>query len=153
MIAAASAAVSGARVEVNPIPANAECSIPLFAAAFHQAPAAGNAGVVDQQVNASGVVLGRDFVPEAEDLRFIGHVHQMRRDARSKRPRLELAESLRLGHAIHGQIANCNVAAFAGELPGEFAPYPAASAGHNCNPAGQVLHFARWPSSENDCGS
>ena len=65
---------------VDAEPADVEGALPLVAGIAREASTAGDARVVEQQVDMVGVVGGLDRVAERVDLVFVGHVAMVRAD-------------------------------------------------------------------------
>jgi hypothetical protein len=87
-----------ARSEIDPAPADSKSPLPLLAGAGEQAAAAADAGVVEQQMDLVGLVLLGDLVAEAQELRFVRDVGEVRGDPQSLRHPLDLAKPLGFRH-------------------------------------------------------
>ena len=89
-----------------------------------------------------GVLTRRDLVAKPLDLRGVGHIGDMRRDAQALRQPARLAEPLGFRHRRGGEVAHRDVAAFGDQLPNQLPPHPRAAAGDDRDPAREILHLS-----------
>ena len=136
----------GPRAEIDAAPADVEGSFPLGPAVGEQAAAAGDAGVIEEQVHPVGGVLACHLVAEAQDLRFIGDIGDVGGNACAL-PLLS-TEPLRLGHGLRGDIAHGDIAALGNQLARQFAAHAGAATGNDRKPAGKILHVVPLAVSE-----
>ena len=129
----------GAHAVVHAAPADVERALPHGAVVGDDGAAAADAGVVEQQVDVIGLVLGDDGIAEGEHRRLVGHVAHVRRDDGAGRGDLE-REALRLVHLLDRHVAHRDVAALRGELENELAAHPTRTAGDDRDLALEALH-------------
>ena len=130
----------GAGVQVDTTPADVEGTFPFGPLVDDHASAAADTGVVEQQVDAIGGVLGSNLVTEPQHVGFIGDVGDVRRDTQTLWQAGRLAQALGFRHAAGGHIAHRDGAALGHQLTHEFAAHARAAAGHHGDPAGKVFH-------------
>ena len=70
---------------VDPAPAHIECLFPFLTAMGEHAAAAADTGIVEEEMDLVGAVTLGDLVAKFLDLRRVGHVGEMRRDAQALR--------------------------------------------------------------------
>ena len=129
----------GAGAVVDAEPADVERALPLVAFAAHEAGAAADAGVVEQQVDVVGVVFGLHRVAELGHLVFVRHVAVVDADDAPLRGNL-FAQPLRFGEVVVEHVAGGDVAAFGDQLPAERPPHARSAAGDHRQFAAEVLH-------------
>ena len=125
---------------VDPAPADVEGLFPLGAGRIDEAAAAADAGVVEQQVDLVGLLVGGDLTLEAVDVLFDRDVGEVGGDLGAL-GRLLAAEPGGLGHVGLGEVAHGDAAALGHQLPGELAPHAGPTARDDRDLAGEVLHL------------
>ena len=131
----------GAGAVVDPAPAHVERPFPLLAAMGEHAAAAADTGIVEEEMDLVGPVPLGDFVAKSLDLRRVGHIGEMRRDAQALLQPRRLAKLPRFRHPLFGDIAHCDIAGVGGQLADELAPHSRAAAGYDRDLACEILHF------------
>src|SRR5207244_8290105 len=84
---------------IDAAPADVERALPFVAAVGHHAAAAADTGVVEQQVDLVGLVTVGNLVAKPLDLRPVGDIDDVRRDAQPLRQSRRLAQPLRFRQA------------------------------------------------------
>ena len=130
----------GAGAVVDPAPAHVERPFPLLAAMGEHAAAAADTGIVEEEMDLVGAVTLGDLVAKSLDLRLVGHIGEMRRDAQALRQPRRLAQPPRFRHPLFGDIAHRDIAGLRGQLADELAPHSRAAAGDDRDPAREILH-------------
>src|SRR6202012_5016351 len=90
----------GADAEINAAPVDVEGALPLFPAAGDKAAAAGDAGVVEQQMDLVCRMLLGDLAAEALEIILDRDIGDMGGDAQALRQAWRLAQSLWFGHCL-----------------------------------------------------
>ncbi len=119
----------GAAAQIDPAPADIEGSLPGRPAVGDHAAAAGDAGVVEQQVDVIGLVLLGDLVPEALQGGLVGDIGDMGGDAHDLGDAVGGGQRDGLGHVRGRDVAHGHVAALGHQLAGELAAHAGAAAG------------------------
>src|SRR6516164_5096409 len=106
---------------IDAAPADVERALPFVAAVGNHAAAAANTGVVEQQVDVVGLVTVGNLVAKALDLRPVGDIDDVRRDAQPLRQSRRLAQPLRFRHAGRRDVAHRDIAGFRHQLANQLA--------------------------------
>ena len=130
----------GSRAKIDATPADVERALPFVARIDEEAATATDAGIVEQEMDAIGLVLLGELVTEAHHLGFVGHIGDMRGDALALIEPGCLAEPLGLGHRATRHVTQRDAAALGRELPRQLATHARAAAGDDGNPARKILH-------------
>ena len=139
------------RVQIDTTPADIEGAFPFGPLVDDYASTPADTGVVEQQMNAIGRVLDRNFVTETQHVGFIGDVGDVRRDALTLRQARHLTQTLGFRHATRGNIAHRDGAALGYKLTHKLSAHPRAAAGDHGDPAGKVFHWFSLPRDRRRC--
>src|SRR6202043_3988947 len=121
-------------------PADVEHALPFVAAVGNHAAAAADTGVVEQQMDLVGLVTVGNLVAKPLDLRPVGDIDDVCRDAQSLRQSRRLTQPLRFRQAARRDVAHRDIAGFRGQLADELAAHAAATAGDYGGPPGEFGH-------------
>jgi hypothetical protein len=113
--------------------------VPLVPAASHEAPAARDPGVVEQQVDVIGLVCLGHGIAERQHLGLLGDIGHEGAHARAVGRILE-AERPGLLHVLLGDIADRHVAAQARQLTRQLAPHACPAARDHGQPSIESIH-------------
>jgi hypothetical protein len=106
----------------------------------NHAAAAADTGVVEQQVDLVGLVTVGYLVAKPLDLRPVGDIGDVRRDAQPLRQSRRLAEPLRFRQAGRRDVAHRDIAGFRHQLADQLAAHSAAAAGDYRDPPSEFGH-------------
>ena len=126
-------------------PADVEGPLPLVLLVDDQAAAAADAGVVEQEVDAVGILVPGDGIAEATNLDGIGDVGDVRGDALALAKPIGHTEPLCLLHRRGRDVAERDVAALRDQQPRQLATHSRAAAGDDRDPACKILHAPAPP--------
>src|SRR4029077_14104900 len=104
------------------------------------AAAAADTGVVEQQVDLVGLVTVGNLVAKPLDLRPVGDIDDVRRDAQPLRQSHRLAQPVRFHQAGRRDVAHCDIAGFRHQLADQLAGPAAAAAGGYRGPPSEFGH-------------
>ena len=113
----------GAGGEVDAAPTDIEGPLPLLAAVDHEAAAAADAGIVEQEVDPVCRMLRPDLVAKAQHVDLIGDVCQVRGEAHTLRLGRCSNQPLRLREPTGRDIAHGDGAALGDQLAHKFSPH------------------------------
>ena len=125
---------------IDTAPADVERALPFVAAIGNHAAAAADTGVVEQQVDLVDLVTVGNLIAKPLDLRPVGDIGDVRRDAQPLRQSRRLAEPLRFRQAGRRDIAHCDIAGFRHQLADQLAAHSAAAAGDYRGPPSEFGH-------------
>src|SRR5437660_6359365 len=125
---------------IDAAPADVERALPFVAAIGNHAAAAADTGVVEQQVDLVGLVAVGNLVAKPLDLRPVGDIGDVRRDAQPLRQSRRVAEPLRFRQAGRRDIAHCDIAGFRHQLADQLAAHSAAATGGYRDPPSEFGH-------------
>src|SRR5260370_33931281 len=108
----------------------------------HAATAA-DTGIVEEEMDLVGAVTLGDLVAKSLDLRVVGHIGEMGRDAQSLRQPRRLAQPPGFRHPLLGDIAHRDIACLRGQLADELASHARATAADGRDPPREILHRSR----------
>ena len=83
-----------------------------------------------------------DLVSKSLDLRRVGHIGEMRRDAQALRQPRGLAKLPGFRHSLFGDVAHRDIAGLRGQLADELAPHSRAAAGDDRDLPREFLHVS-----------
>ena len=125
---------------VDAEPVDLEDTVPLLPVGQHEAAAAADARVVEEQVDAVGVVLARHVFGEAPYLRFVSDVGDVAGEGHALRAAVGIAKARGLRHVFGEQIAHRHAGALRHQLAHQLAAHARAAAGDDGELACEILH-------------
>ena len=129
----------GAGAVVHAEPADVEGALPLLAVAVHEAGAAADAGVVEQQIDVVRIVGALHGVAELLHGVLVRHVAVVGGDDAALR-RLLLAQALGFRQVVVQHVAGGHVAALRHQLPAQRPAHARAAARYHGQLAAEILH-------------
>jgi len=130
----------GAGAEVDAVPAHAEGLLPFLSVVEDQAAAPADSRVVEEELDAVGLVGLHDRVAKGQDLVLLGDVGQMGGHPHAGRRAL-FTQRLRPAHRLLGDVAHRHVAALRRQLAGELPSHARATAGDHGDPVVESVHL------------
>lgn len=124
---------------VDAVPADIECPLPLFPRAVNETAATTNTGIVEQQIDVTGLVLFLDLLPECLHLVFCGNIAAMGGYPDTLRGFLS-ANCQSLIQVLLDDVAGCHMATLCEELPDQFPPHAGSTTCDHGNFSTKVFH-------------
>jgi hypothetical protein len=106
------------------------------------AAAAADPGIVEQQMDLVSVVALGDVGAKPLDLRRVGDIGKVRRDAQALGQPRRRTEPLGFRHPLRRDIAHRYIAGLGDQLADELPPHPRTAAGHHRDPAREFFHLS-----------